>query len=208
MRTITKGPEPPSLTRHRATAYSDYDNYQDKNDLRATLTVEQRGLCCYCMGRIATDAGKIKIEHWRSRANFPDEQLAYRNLLGACTGGEGQPQHLQYCDTKKRDLDLMWNPADPLHHIETRVRYEADGSILSDDGTFNHQLNEVLNLNLPWLKNNRKAVLTALLEWWRKNRPVQRDRIEHEINYRTFGNGNLSPYSQVAVWWLLRKLPR
>ena len=41
----------------------------------------------------------------------------------------GSRAHLQHCDTRKGDRDLQWNPADPAHHIETRVRYELDGSI-------------------------------------------------------------------------------
>src|SRR5207248_3200992 len=110
VKAITKGPEPPSLTQHRAQAHSDYDNYQDKDALRATLRGEQRGLCCYCMGRIHVEAGKMKIEHWRSKANYPAEQLDYLNLLAACKGGEGQPKHLQYCDTRKKNLELQWNP--------------------------------------------------------------------------------------------------
>jgi uncharacterized protein (TIGR02646 family) len=208
VREITKGPEPPSLTEHRFQEHSDYDNYQHKDDLRFTLASEQRGLCCYCMGRIRGNAGAMKIEHWRSQANYPDEQLDYSNLLAACIGGEGQPEQLQYCDRKKQNLALQWNPSNPLHHIETRVRYDPDGTIRADEGTFNDQLNEVLNLNLPWLKNNRKGVLTALLDWWKKNKPVPRERIEREIYYRTGGNGDLSPYCQVAVWWLARKLER
>ena len=52
MRAITKGPEPVSLTAHRQTPHCDYDNYAAKDDLRNALVSEQRGLCCYCMGRI------------------------------------------------------------------------------------------------------------------------------------------------------------
>jgi hypothetical protein len=35
MRNIAKGGEPASLTQHRATAFADYDNYQDEDPLRA-----------------------------------------------------------------------------------------------------------------------------------------------------------------------------
>jgi hypothetical protein len=69
---------------------------------------------------------------------------------------------------RKGDSDLLWNPADPAHHIETRVRYELDGSMHSDDAVFNDQLNQVLNLNLPLLKNNRKGILDAVLDWWKR----------------------------------------
>jgi uncharacterized protein (TIGR02646 family) len=207
VRSITKGVEPNSLTEHRLRDYSDYDNYTAKDDLRTALVNEQRGLCCYCMSRIRIEAAAMKIEHWRSHADYPEEQLVYRNLLGACNGSEGQPPRLQYCDTRKRNLGLKWNPANPDHHIETRVRYDPDGTIRANDIEFDGQLNQVLNLNLPMLKNNRKSVLTALLDWWRDNRPVAQERIEREIHLRTMSIGELPPYCQVAVWWLRKKLP-
>jgi len=157
------------------------------------------------MTRIKIDAGAMKIEHWKSQVSAPTQQLNYRNLLGGCKGGEGQPGHLQHCDTRKGDRDLLWNPADPEHHIETRLGYEFDGTIRANDDVFDRQLNEVLNLNLPLIKNNRSGVLTALLHWWRVERPVPRARIEREIRERTTGV-SLTPYCQVAVWWLRQKL--
>src|SRR5947208_3458156 len=99
MKAITKGAEPPSLTAHRLTPHCDYDNYAGKDDLRLTLVIEQRGLCCYCMGRIHNGPTTMKIEHWQCQSRYPNGQLNYRNLLGACPGGEGKPWHLQHCDT-------------------------------------------------------------------------------------------------------------
>lgn len=208
MRAITKGPEPESLTRHRLTRHCDYDNYAAKDDLRYTLVTEQRSLCCYCMGRIRNGLSDMKIEHWRCQAHYPAEQLNYRNILGACSGGHGKPHHLQHCDTRKGDSDLLWNPADPAHHIETRVRYELDGTICADDPVFDGHLNNVLNLNLASLKNNRRGVLTALLDWWKAEKPVPRRRIEGEIQKRLNGTADLTPYCQVAIWWLVQKLAR
>jgi len=133
--------------------------------------------------------------------------------LGACLGGDGQPKHLQHCDTHKEDLDLRWNPAEPAHHIETRVWYDPDGSIRSDDADFDIQLSEVLNLNISILKNNRKGVLNAILEWWKKEKarlhaPVPRSRFERERNKWTGGTGQLQPFCRVVVWWLEQRLAR
>ena len=129
MRAITKGPEPASLTAHRQTPHGDYSNYEAKDDLRYALVTEQRGLCCYCMGRIHPERASMKIEHWRCQSRYRGEQLNFRNLLGACPGGLGggdkQPAHLRHCDTRKGDRDLKWNPVDPAHHIETRIRVRA-----------------------------------------------------------------------------------
>ena len=213
MRAIVKGAEPVSLTAHRRTPHCDYDNYADKDLLREALVSEQLGLCCYCMGRIHNGPTTMKIEHWRCRSRYPAEQLGYRNLLGACLGGDGQPVRLQHCDTRKGDRDLGWNPADPAHHVETRLRYEPDGSIRSDEADFDAQLTKVLNLNLAILKNNRKGVLDAVLEWWTQEKrrlrgPVPRARFESERDRRGAGAGHLEPYCQVAVWWLEQRLAR
>ncbi len=213
MRTITKGVEPPSLVQHRLTRHSDYDNYADKAALREVIVREQRGLCCYCMRRIHSDTTTMKIEHWRCQSRYPTEQLNYRNLLAACLGGEGRPPYLQHCDTKKGNDDILWNPANHLHHIETRLRYEPDGTIRSDDPMFDSQLKDVLNLNLSVLKNNRAGVLDGVLGWWRLMKaklkgPVPRARFERERDRWLPQTGELKPYCQVVISWLDQRLKR
>ncbi len=208
MRDITKGPEPKSLTEHRAGEHCDYDNYQGKDELRQALVREQRGLCCYCMGRIRADTASIKIEHWRCQARFPADQLNYQNLLGSCLGGQSQPSNKQHCDSRKGDRDLRWNPADPAHLVEVQLRYEIDGTIRAADDELNQQLDEVLNLNLPRLKNNRKGILTAVLQWWKGKKPVPKEQIQREIQRHAGGDNELQPYCGVAVWWLKKKLTR
>ncbi len=211
MRQIVKGDEPASLTAHRKTPHCDYANYGPKDDLRHSLVTEQRGLCCYCMNRIHNGPTTMKIEHWQCQARHADEQLNYRNLLGACLGGDHQPHRLQHCDTRKGVRDIEWNPADAAHHIETRIRYELDGSIHSNDVVFDAQLKDVLNLNLPVLKNHRKGVCDAVLEWVRNEKrrlrgPIPRGRIERERDRYVAGADALSPFGQVAVWLLNEKL--
>lgn len=209
MKTIVKGPEPRSLTIHRQTRPCDYENYMDKDTLRNALVVEQQGLCCYCMGRICPNARAMKIEHWQCQARYPRQRLKYRNLLGACLGGEGQSSEFQHCDTRKGDRDLRWNPADPNRRIEAWIGYDDDGTIWSCDQEFNDQLHTVLNLNLAILKNRRKDVVDSLLFWWReqrRRRPVSRRQIERKLSKFTDGNGELTEYCQVAVWWLQKKI--
>ena len=213
MRSITKSGEPASLAQHRQTPYSDFDNFQGKDLLRQALVAEQRELCCYCMGRIRPTREVMKIEHWQCRAHYPNDELNYRNLLGACLGGEGQPVRKQHCDTQKGDRALRWNPAEPTHQIEARVRYELDGSIRGNESTFDDQLNEVLNLNLPLLKQGRKSMLDAILEWWKHERARLAGRVPSNLlirkrNQYVAGNGQLGPYCQVAVWWLDQRIGR
>jgi len=155
----------------------------------------------------------MKVEHWRPQNPYHDQQLEYRNLLGACLGGEGLPFRLQHCDTRKGNQLLLWNPADPNHHIDTRIRYEPNGNIRSNEDEFDAQLNQVLNLNLVWLKNNRAGILTSILDWWKlcaRHLPRARQRrlLKRERDLRAAGNGELDPYCQVAVWWLEQRLAR
>ena len=203
MRAIVKGREPCSLTEHRAKVYSDYDNFAAKDELRGSLVTEQRGLCCYCMCRISKDV--MKVEHWRCRANYPENALNYSNLLGACRGGEDLPFDKQHCDTRKGDAELRWNPAVQDHAIESRIQYSGNGVISSSDQDFDEQLNSVLNLNLANLKNNRKSALGSILKWWR-HRPRTRSQIRRKVEWLNGGHDSLRPFCQVAAWWLRKKL--
>ncbi len=213
MREIIKGVEPTSLAQHRQTPHGIYDNFADKDLLRQVLVTEQRELCCYCMGRIRPSINSMKIEHWRSQEDYPQDQLSYRNLLGACIGGQGQPFKNQHCDTRKGKLELRWNPAEPAHRIERRVQYRVDGSIYGSEPVFDEQLNEVLNLNLPLLKQARRGILDAVLQWWRSEKarlkgPVPSAGLIRTRNKYVSGNGQLKPYCQVAVWWLDQRIAR
>ena len=211
MRTITKGDEPASLVKHRATAHADYENYPDKDTLRSHLVREQRGLCCYCLSRIRPTADTMKIEHWHGQDEFSGEQLDYSNLLGACLGDPRQPDALQHCDTRKRNRLLTKNPANPAQRIENLVRYEGDGRIVSDDTAFNGELETVLNLNTAFLKNNRKATLDAFrLMLEKRGGGLQRITLEKWLRdwNGESQTSELQPFCMVVVYWLRKRLDR
>jgi uncharacterized protein (TIGR02646 family) len=210
MRMIAKGKEPASLTTHRQTEHADYDNYQDKDTLRKFLVAEQRGLCCYCLSEIRPESTTMKIEHWHSQKKYSGEQLVYRNLLGACLGNDGQSKSDQYCDTRKGEDDLSRNPADPARPIENFIRFEGDGRIVSDDTAFDQELNDVLNLNVAYLKNQRKAALAAFVMSLKKRSHLKTAILKKWLsdwNGESHSN-DLRPYCQVIVYWLRKRLPR
>lgn len=206
MRTIQKNGEPRSLTAHRQQAHADYDNYADKDALRQSLVTEQRGLCCYCQSRIKPDPQKMKIEHWQCQANYPNRQLDYQNLLGACLGGHGNPTQEQHCDTRKGNAELCFCPTDPMHPIEQQIRYLGDGNITSDDENIKTALNDVLNLNWSRLVNNRKAVLQAFQERLQTGKRL--DPTRELAKWDGSQHGDMEPFSQVVVYYLNKKLGR
>lgn len=207
MRAIAKGNEPAGLTEYRATPNSNYGDFRDNQLLRVALVAEQRGLCCYCMCRIVADGQKMKIEHWQSQNNEATRhlQLTYSNLLGACCGNERGKANLRHCDTRKGDHALLFNPANPAHAIESRIKYRNNGEVRSDDQPFDGELDTVLNLNIAFLKNNRKGVLEAVQKWWQIKKP-NRNQVQARINKYDNGVGALEPFTPVAVWFLKRKL--
>lgn len=205
MRTIKKNTEPGSLTAHRKQPNADYDNYADKDTLRQSLVAEQRGLCCYCQSRIRPDATNMKIEHWQCQARYPNRQLDYTNLLGACLGGEGRPNHEQHCDTRKGNEELCFNPADPVHPIERRLKFLGNGEIASDDEAINTALNDILNLNIGHLVSNRKAVLEAFKQRLGRRRLIPARELQKWDGTQP---GDLPEYAQVVVYWLEKRIAR
>jgi uncharacterized protein (TIGR02646 family) len=206
MRTIQKGAEPASLTRHRQQPHADYDNYADKAALRQGLVAEQGGLCCYCQSRIRATQEGMKIEHWQCRREHPERQLDFGNLLGACLGGDGRPEREQHCDTRKGKKSLCFSVCDPAHPIERQIRFLGDGKISADDAAIDEAINAVLNLNLPRLMNNRKAVLAAFQQRLQDGRRV--DPARELAKWDGSQPGELPEFAQVVVYWLRKKQAR
>jgi uncharacterized protein (TIGR02646 family) len=219
MRAITKLPEPPSLTQHRATPHADYENYADKDTLRARLVFEQRGLCCFCGGRIIADKNRMKVAHWMPKTPNPQFQLDYWNLLGACPGNTGQPKKKQHCDTHQGDNPLSRNPANPDHRIEDFIQFLPDGTITSNDPALAQELGRrkadgdfeegVLNLNLPFLRTNRMKSLNAFTKGLSKRGHLSKPALGKLISrWRGDGPGELEAYAPVVVYWLRKRLAR
>lgn len=209
MRNIIKRDEPASLTEHRCNINSDYDNYSEKSDLREGLVKEQRGICCYCMQRIRPNLESMKIEHWQCQTRFLENQLDYNNLLGACLGSQGKEPKKQHCDTRKGNHDLSYNPASPLHDVESKLDFLADGIIKSNEKNFDRQINKVLNLNTGILVKNRKAILDSLQTEFMTKNPTKAN-VQRELRKWNGDNndGNLEPFCQVVIYYLRKKLRR
>ncbi len=210
MRNIQKQAEPASLTEHRCNQHTDYDNYPDKDGLRESLVREQHGICCYCLQRIRPSEAEMKIEHWHAQSpnKYPNEQLNYDNLLGACRGGHGEKKGNQHCDTRKGDEDLTFNPSNPAHDVEALFKFPGSGRIepVSGDDDLERQLNEVLNLNHSALVRNRKAVLDSFTDTLRRGKAKDSHLRKHLKEWTGSDGGTLDPFCQVVVYYLRKKL--
>lgn len=194
------------MTQHRQQPHADYDNYADKAALRQALVAEQRGLCCYCQSRIRATPEGMKIEHWQCQADHPGRQLDFGNLHGACLGGHGRPEREQHCDTLKGNNGLCFSVCDSAHPIERHIRFLGDGKISADDAAIDAAINVVLNLNLPRLVSNRKAVLAAFQQRLQDGRRL--DPACELPRWDGSEPGDLPEFAQVVVYWVRKKQAR
>lgn len=204
MKYIKKAQEPKSLIEHRNQKHACYNNLSKvtKDEIREALLSEQGHVCCYCMKRIKiTD---MKIEHWKPQ-RYVELSLLYSNMLGACDGNEGEPRHLQCCDTHKGENEIFVNPLDTC--CEDYIKYKNDGTVYSDEPRVNNDLINVLNLNHQTIKENRKKVIDSIVDFLKHEYPKKKwtkANIQREINKwnRRDSEGKYYEYYGVALYWL------
>lgn len=217
---ITKTREPKEWTEYRNTPGVDY---QSIPELVESLLKEQGYICAYCMRRIPhrdklykkdgknyvlTDEDH-RIEHILSRDNHQDKKLSYDNMVICCPGHIGDSSH---CDRLKDSNDVSFDLFDS-NFIAT-LSYKTDGEIISSNALYNKEINEVLNLNTPLLKTNRKeswdSVRKELLSLM-NGKPWNKAVILKYIQkYSTMHNkdGKLQyiPYCGIVIYNLQKKL--
>jgi uncharacterized protein (TIGR02646 family) len=208
MKPIQKSKEPTSLLTHRKQIHANYDNYPDKNELRDYLLAEQGYICCYCMQRIKKET--MKIEHWQPQSKYPEKQLDYQNLLAACRGNEGEPKHLQHCDTHKGEQEMTLNPL----KLTESIKYSGNGRIYSDAPNIEQEINDILNLNTQTLVNNRAEIINAVIQdltkikgkqaAWSVN-DVKRQLQKYEAKNAA---GEYEPYCQAVIYFLNKRFAK
>jgi uncharacterized protein (TIGR02646 family) len=207
---IKKGKEPYAWQKYRTTPGV---QYQAIPALVQALLQEQGYLCAYCMRRIPVcDPGSTerhRVEHLEPRTLHPDRALDYRNMVACCPGHIGSEDH---CDRSKRDQEITCSPLD-AHFIDT-IAYSSDGTIRSTDAVWTQEMNDILHLNTPLLKENRHSVVVALTlkiryEMDRKHKTklqILKSLLE-KYDYTDKSGAPFEPYCGVAIYFL-RKMIR
>ena len=146
----------------------------------------------------------MKVEHFRPR-KYAESVMVYDNLMAACLGISNQYRH---CDTNKADQEISINPTD--HRCEIIISYSSNGKVKCSEEC-RADVEDTLNLNNPILTANRKAALDITLDLLKRaNRGFSTGNLERTlVKFQSKDkDGRYSPYCQVILWWLIKKLKR
>ena len=183
MRRIKKSSEPRELLEYRLSSdpNKSYDNFRDKGALREATAKDQGFLCAYCMARIRPES--LRIEHHRSRALHPDQTLSWTNLVACCHGNRGSPPSEQTCDVRKGERDIELSPLDESVRTITCL---LSGRVESSRSTYQCEIDEVLNLNLPRLQQQRREAVEGAREGLSKrlgnDSPWTKGQLQRELD--------------------------
>ena len=175
-----------------------------KNNLRAALRLEQGGICCYCERGLI---GETVIEHIKpkDKGRFPELQLEYSNLVLSCDGGKSERKkhnrrenknYPVFCDAKKNNEIIDVSPLDK--DCEEKFAYGEEGEIYGKGEQAVNTI-KVLNLGVPFLKNQRKAVIDSI-----KNTDLTESEWEEELEFyrKRKANGDFEPFCTVAIYYI------
>lgn len=218
---IKKGTPPHSLVEFQQREGASYDSVDfPKTDVRHALLQEQGGLCAYCMARITED--NVQIEHWvpqkgehyvgiHTQEECDRLAIDYRNMLGVCSGGEGQAYQYTTCDEHRKNLRIRIDPRQQW--MVDSLQYRRDGTITSTDKDLTYDISVTLNLNETTLIANRHSAWEACKEAMRRQHKTgtwTKAMIRKQIA-RYEGRdekGNRLPYAGIVLFWLKKYLQR
>lgn len=199
MRYIRKRAEPSKLTAFKALANDDWKpTYCNlKTDVKKTiidsLLDEQYYICCYCESELKED--DCHIEHVIPRHVEGVYDLDYSNLACSCVKCFERkiPMH---CGHAKNNALISVTPYD--EGCENRFFYRADGYIYAkdDDEDAKNTIN-ILNLNIPKLKDLRAKVLSVYINYSEDDHSVK-SIMEEDMKPI---NGKLPPYVSMIEYY-------
>ena len=169
MRHISKGAPPPLLIAHakdrtRVPNWTNCDA-ETQRAVRDSLLREQANLCAYCTRRVTR--GHLRVEHWAPQSIHPDLSIAWKNLLGVCSGSTidnaRAPVSIIHCDNSKGNQTISLSPL-RRRDIAT-VSFElASGRVVSSKDSFQKDIDVTLNLNCQPLCRARQQSARGVVE--------------------------------------------
>ena len=203
---INKGNEPQSWIEYKNTPGTTYTSHPE---LKEALLSEQGYICAYCMRRIPLkkcDPGEsvtCKIEHIKSRSANREYEKDYKNMIMCCPGSIDGNAH---CDKSKGQREITLSPFSD--DLEKTISYRSkDGEIRSSNMIWNEEINNILCLNNPLLKRNRKDTLAGIQKVLGQKTWNTTDIRRKLQDWKSLDDdGKFYPYCGIVIWFLERRL--
>lgn len=173
MRGSRKGPTPPIMQAWLEKAGADwkpaypFDSTEVKNEVRARLLAEQRGLCVYCGRRLklSRPGETYHVEHFRPQKDYGHLATDFSNLFLSCGQKNDNGEPSPTCGNFKGDWFEETHHVSPDYPTCTlRFRFSLTGSVNPAlDGDIGAQnMITRLHLNHPELVKDREDVLMLI----------------------------------------------
>ena len=197
---IQKGREPNAWMRYRLTKGVEFRAIPELKD---SLLKEQGYLCAYCMARI--DKDHMKVEHFKPRSRYPRLKFSYKNLLACCLGKTQEESH---CDTSKGSDEIRLSPLSPSC-VDTLSYESGTGAIKSSNPYYDRELDSLLHLNAPIIRQNRREELQGVIKTLqslgfnsgnKRSLLGKQDSVDEE--------GKRKPYCGIVIYFLEKKLKK
>ena len=191
MKKITKKAAPTSFLQYIRASNASYEEMDKavKDELLEALIQEQGGVCAYCQIKLKTETATIEHHCERSICNGlegkEDRTLDYSNLFAVCPGiAPSKDKKKQFhCDTQKatfnstNGLPMTVCPTNTAH-IST-IKYSSTGQLTSSHVDYNGEMDNILNLNIRYIKDMRKAKWLLFFKYSRgKDKTINTEKMK------------------------------
>ncbi|MBD8561309.1 MULTISPECIES: hypothetical protein [Pseudomonas] len=150
MRKITKGHEPPALTKwirdNPKGRYCDL-THEERNSIRLACIEEQHGLCAYCCHAITQETAHN--EHVAARDTTPQRALDYSNIVASCN-------RTKQCGKAHAHQTLPLNSL--MDECETELKFYLSGRV---EGLSPRAIKSIQVLNLGDCRENNRTLFSA-----------------------------------------------
>lgn len=149
----------------------------------------------------------MRVEHRTPQSVDRARDLDWRNLLGACSGGEGSAE--LHCDVAKGDREVSIDPTQSSHMATVSFSAARVGSSRTE---FQRDIDDVLRLNCDSLVDRRQRALDAYIQarTARYTGAIRRETFERwlaDLERASRGEA-LPPFASYLRAWIIREIRR
>ncbi|MBW3081723.1 hypothetical protein [Bifidobacterium saguinibicoloris] len=172
------------------------------------FSLDYDNLFAVCDGKYQKDAKDKKGE--KRKTGSDDSAVGMASPMTQPDTNRKRTKGKTTCDQSRGNQRLTVDPR-RADHIATISYKPSDATIASSDPDIDKDLNDTLNLNYRWLKEEREWALQELYDWFEQHGCDKDFRQECASRLRTLQegrNGRLQPFAPMLIMKLEQRMRR